>query len=739
MTRPLEFGEIPLLAPFVDDAPQKIERRWNFTQYPDVAGSCYTGAGQLQAFTTTNAMQFQSAAPEFDTTTGQFSFKLSGFHYEADKTTEATGSYDFVVRREILDCLYGFEAASAITGQADVRDGAATQTGVSVESVPGSDMVRISLQGFHFSSPETLIKFDGSVSTLKRFTATPTPVMSSGIRVDATVEASTGNWDPAATLTYQWYLNGVAIAGANAATYTPTPSQFNRLLSVKVRGSKTGYLSSTQSSSGKLVGAATTAPAYSAITPVSGPVAGGTLVTLTGVRFTGATSVKFGGVAGTSLSVASDGKLTVKAPAHAAGAVNVVVTTPNGSSSAKTFTYVAPVPVPVPAPAVTAVSPVSGSTAGGTTVTLTGAHFTGATSVKFGGVAGTSLSVASDGKLTVKAPAHAAGAVNVVVTTPSGTSSAKTFTYVAPVVSPSGFAAGTTRLSGASRYDTAIQVSKQYAPGVPAVFVATGTNFPDALSAAAAAASLGGPLLLTTPTSLPAAVKAEIQRLAPAKIYVIGGTGAVSASVASELAKIAPVTRFGGANRYDTGLQIVNGTFSSSTTAILATGRSFPDALAATGVAGTLNAPVILVDGVKSTLTSATLTTLSSLGVKNVIIAGGTGVVSKGIVTQLQGKGYNVTRYGGADRYATAALMNSHFFPKGSSDTMFLATGTNFPDALAGAALAGRLGAPLYITTPTCAPKSIHDSVVALAPTKTAVLGGTAVVSSNAAKNQTCK
>ena len=96
----------------------------------------------------------------------------------------------------------------------------------------------------------------------------------------------------------------------------------------------------------------------------------------------------------------------------------------------------------------------------------------------------------------------------------------------------------------------------------------------------------------------------------------------------------------------------------------------------------------------------------------------------------------HVTVTGDADRYATAALMNSHFFPNGSTDTMFLATGTNFPDALAGAALAGRLEAPLYITTPTCAPTSIYDSVVAFAPAKTVVLGGTAVVSDTAAINQ---
>jgi putative cell wall-binding protein len=388
-----------------------------------------------------------------------------------------------------------------------------------------------------------------------------------------------------------------------------------------------------------------------------------------------------------------------------------------------------------PLPVVSGVSPSSGSTSGGTSVTVTGSSFTGATSVTFGGVAGTNLTVINDSTLTVTAPAHAAGTVDATVTTPSGSSLARAYRYG---TAPHAFADGVTRLFGESRYDTAIGVSQQYAPGVPAVFVATGTNFPDALSAAAAAAFLGGPLLLTTPTELPAAVKAEIQRLAPAKIFVIGGTGAVSESVASELATIAPVTRYGGADRYDTGLQIVDGTFTSSRTAILATGRSFPDALAATGVAGSLNAPVILIDGVQSSVTAETLSALSGLGVTNVIIAGGTSVISTGIEAQLTSAGYSVTRYGGADRYSTAALMNTNFFPHGSTDTMFLATGTNFPDALAGAALAGRLGAPLYITTPGCAPTAIHDSVAALNPSKTAVLGGPTVVSDNAAHNQVC-
>jgi len=302
-----------------------------------------------------------------------------------------------------------------------------------------------------------------------------------------------------------------------------------------------------------------------------------------------------------------------------------------------------------------------------------------------------------------------------------------------------GFLDGATRLAGASRYETAVQVSRRYLPGVPVVYVATGTHFPDALSAAAAAASAGGPLLLTRPTALPASVKAEIERLAPTRIFVIGGVGAVSPAVVADLQTIASVTRYGGADRYDTGLKVVNGTFSSASTAIVATGRSFPDALSATGVAGKLKAPVILVDGVRAAVTGATLSTLANLGVTDVVIAGGTGAVSSGIEAQLKAAGYNVTRYGGADRYSTAALINNKFFPEGSTDTMFLATGENFPDALAGGALAGPLGAPMYLSRTGCTPVSVHNSIVALSPSKTAVLGGTSVVSASAAANQVCR
>ncbi len=171
------------------------------------------------------------------------------------------------------------------------------------------------------------------------------------------------------------------------------------------------------------------APTIGSLSPMSGPAAGGTTVTIIGTNFTDATSVSFDGVAGTILTTSAT-QLTVTTPAHAAGAVDVVVTTLGGTATQTGgFTYQA---ANQPAPTISSLSPTSGAAAGGTTVTIIGTNFTGATNVTFGGVAGTGLSVASDTQLTVTTPAHAAGAVDVVVITLGGTATQTGgFTYQA--------------------------------------------------------------------------------------------------------------------------------------------------------------------------------------------------------------------------------------------------------------------------------------------------------------------
>ena len=168
------------------------------------------------------------------------------------------------------------------------------------------------------------------------------------------------------------------------------------------------------------------APAVTGLSPTSGPVAGGTLVTITGTGFTGATAVDFGTTAATDVTVVNDTTITADSPAGT-GVVDVTVTTPGGTSAtsaADQFTYVV-------APAVTGLSPTSGPAAGGTLVTITGTGFTGATAVDFGTTAATNVTVVNDTTITADSPAGT-GAVDVTVTTPGGTSatsSADQFTY----------------------------------------------------------------------------------------------------------------------------------------------------------------------------------------------------------------------------------------------------------------------------------------------------------------------
>ncbi len=175
------------------------------------------------------------------------------------------------------------------------------------------------------------------------------------------------------------------------------------------------------------------APTVTSLTPATGPAVGGTVITITGTGFTGATAVNFGTITGTSLTVNSATQITVTSPAGTAGLVNVTVTTLNGTSAvtpAGQFAYTSPA-----IPTVTSLVPASGPAVGGTVITITGTGFTGATAVNFGTITGTCLTVNSATQLTVTSPPGAAGTVNVTVTTPNGTSAvtlAGQFTYTSP-------------------------------------------------------------------------------------------------------------------------------------------------------------------------------------------------------------------------------------------------------------------------------------------------------------------
>jgi putative cell wall-binding protein len=193
------------------------------------------------------------------------------------------------------------------------------------------------------------------------------------------------------------------------------------------------------------------------------------------------------------------------------------------------------------------------------------------------------------------------------------------------------------RLAGGNRFETAAAISADtFGPGVPVAFVATGSNFPDALAGTPVAGSQGGPVLLTGKTELPAATAAELVRLQPARIVILGGSGVVSDGVADALAAYTSggVARMAGGDRYATAVAVTTATFVSADVVYLATGANFPDALAGGPVAGIWNVPLLLVPA--SGIPDVVAQELLRLNPSTVVILGSTGVVSDAIVSQLQ-------------------------------------------------------------------------------------------------------
>ncbi len=183
-------------------------------------------------------------------------------------------------------------------------------------------------------------------------------------------------------------------------------------------------------------GAGNPAPTVTTVSPTSGTTAGGTPVTITGTGFLTGATVTFGGTSATAVTVVNSTSITATTPAHASGAVDVVVTNTDIQSGTKTsgYTYTSP----NPAPTVSTIAPTSGTTAGGTAVTITGTGFLAGATVSFGGTPATGVTVVNSTSITATTPAHAAGAVDVVVTNTDSQSGTKTsgYTYTSPNPAP---------------------------------------------------------------------------------------------------------------------------------------------------------------------------------------------------------------------------------------------------------------------------------------------------------------
>ena len=196
-------------------------------------------------------------------------------------------------------------------------------------------------------------------------------------------------------------------------------------------------------------------------------------------------------------------------------------------------------------------------------------------------------------------------------------------------------AGSVTRIGGRDRFATAAMISARYfAPGAPVAYVATGRSFPDALSAGAAAARAGGPVLLVDRDVLPSSVRSELGRLQPKRIVVVGGTSTVSDAVLSALRGYTTggVTRQAGADRFATAAVVSRAVFPADGggTVHLANGLGFADAVAGVPAAVVSGGPLLLTT--RTSLPAATAAELRRLDPRRVVLLGGEPTIAGSMV-----------------------------------------------------------------------------------------------------------
>ncbi|WP_298750344.1 ExeM/NucH family extracellular endonuclease [uncultured Serinicoccus sp.] len=298
------------------------------------------------------------------------------------------------------------------------------------------------------------------------------------------------------------------------------------------------------------------------------------------------------------------------------------------------------------------------------------------------------------------------------------------------------------RISGTNRYDTAAKIAAAYPEGVDTVYVATGEGFADALSGAAPAArgivpSTTGevavapdgspaPVLLTKTATLPSATIGALGDLEPANIVILGGEVAVSEDVEEALEGYGEVTRVSGKDRFETSA-LLAAQYGEVDHVYVATGENgaFADALSVSSLAATEGVPVLLTRG--DSVPASLATALETLGDPEVTVLGGEGAVDDEVFTALGA----TDRLAGTNRYGTSVAVAERFGYDESdpAPVVHVATGLDYPDALAGSALAGYQQVPVMLSRTGEVPGSVLEAIVAVDPVQVFLLGGTTALS----------
>lgn len=286
------------------------------------------------------------------------------------------------------------------------------------------------------------------------------------------------------------------------------------------------------------------------------------------------------------------------------------------------------------------------------------------------------------------------------------------------------------RLWGKTRYETAVSISQNGWTESNSVILASGANFPDALTGVTLSYEFQALILLTGKDTINTDVLNEIKRLQAKDIYILGGIGVISSQLEQDLKDQGYIThRLAGTNRAATAAAVGNELrkYEEVSTVFLTTGADYPDALSAGPAAAVTGAPILFTD--KNTLSAETKTAIKNWNIGKVIIAGGTGVVSQNVENEIESMGKTVERIAGKDRYETSLKIGSAFSSKLCSYYVTIATGINFPDALAGGALSARRGAVLLLSDPASLSTGLKNFITSHMYRSLYVYGGTGAIS----------
>lgn len=286
------------------------------------------------------------------------------------------------------------------------------------------------------------------------------------------------------------------------------------------------------------------------------------------------------------------------------------------------------------------------------------------------------------------------------------------------------------RVAGADRYKTAVAASKQSHPGgADVVYVAVGTNYPDAIAGGSAAAAEDAPILLVLRTKLPNATRTELQRLDPDLVVVLGGTGAVSDGIVAEIGSAVPgatVVRRAGSNRYTTAVAVTKAAFAPGVdTLYVASGETFTDALIAAPWAVAGGNPLLLTR--PDRLLGSVRSEIQRLDPSQIVIIGNTNSVSILVAQDLAAMA-PVQRVTANDPYSLSAAVSVASYPHGAS-IIYVAVGDLYPDALAAGPLTGTAPGPLLLVRTTSIPNAVLQEISRIGPHEVVVMGGAGAVS----------